>query len=209
MANPWLEIPLTDYESHMALPAIAQAQMLADGLVTALQRFTPDTVAIVGCAGGNGFDRIPASTRRVVGVDINPDYIAAASTRYGAHISGLELHVADIQAGPLPFEPVELLYAALVFEYVSLPTALRHLAQACQPGGHLISVLQLPAEQLHAVSPSPYRSLQTLPPLMRLVPPDELAASATLHGFTQEAEYTTMLDSGKAFATQVFRRTSG
>ena len=29
MKNPWLEIPLSDYESHMSLPEVAQAQLLA------------------------------------------------------------------------------------------------------------------------------------------------------------------------------------
>jgi hypothetical protein len=27
MSNPWLHIPLVDYEGHMSLPAIGQAQM--------------------------------------------------------------------------------------------------------------------------------------------------------------------------------------
>src|ERR1700689_4786619 len=30
MRNPWLEIPLEDYEGHMSHPSIGQAQMLAD-----------------------------------------------------------------------------------------------------------------------------------------------------------------------------------
>jgi hypothetical protein len=30
MKNPWLDIPLSDYEGHMALPEVAQAQLLAD-----------------------------------------------------------------------------------------------------------------------------------------------------------------------------------
>lgn len=30
MRNPWLEIPLADYEAHMALPQVAQAQLLAN-----------------------------------------------------------------------------------------------------------------------------------------------------------------------------------
>ena len=30
MSNPWLSIPLEDYEGHMSLPAVGQAQMLAE-----------------------------------------------------------------------------------------------------------------------------------------------------------------------------------
>jgi hypothetical protein len=37
--NPWLEIPLEDYEGHMALPSIGQAQFLANVLGTLVQAF--------------------------------------------------------------------------------------------------------------------------------------------------------------------------
>jgi hypothetical protein len=30
MSNPWLNIPLADYEGHMSLPAVGQAQMIAE-----------------------------------------------------------------------------------------------------------------------------------------------------------------------------------
>jgi hypothetical protein len=58
MSNPWLNIPLDDCEGHMSLPAI-------------------------GCAGGNGLDRIVGRTvERVVAVDVNPDYIERTHDRY-------------------------------------------------------------------------------------------------------------------------------
>jgi hypothetical protein len=36
VSNPWLEIPLSDYEGHMATPSIRQAQLLADQLALML-----------------------------------------------------------------------------------------------------------------------------------------------------------------------------
>src|SRR5580692_4374755 len=54
MSNPWLDIPLEDYEGHMSLPAIGQAQMLADQLVLLIERERPTSIAVVGCAGGTG-----------------------------------------------------------------------------------------------------------------------------------------------------------
>lgn len=209
MNNPWLEIPLSDYESHMALPAIAQAEMLASQFSDALLQFSPESVAVIGCAGGNGLDRIPSTTKRVVGVDINPSYVASASSRYLGHIPGLEFHVADIQSGPLPFAPVDLIYAALVFEYVSLPAALGNLSRVCRPGGRLVSVLQQPSARVHAVSPSPYTSVQLLVPLMRLIPPAELSERAASSGFALESEKNLALESGKEFVVQVYCRTTG
>lgn len=205
MRSPWLEIPLSDYESHMALPAVGQAEMLASELEETLLRFAPASVAVIGCAGGNGFDRIPAKTQRVVGADINPEYIAAAAARFLGRIPGLELHVADIEVGPLPFAPVELIFAGLVFEYVALPAALANLARVCCPDGRLVAVLQEESAQLEAVTPSPYSSLQTLAPRMRLVPSAELAARAADAGFSIESERSITLESGKQFTIQVYR----
>ena len=38
-SNPWLNIPLDDYEGHMSLPTVGQAQMIADQLDRALARW--------------------------------------------------------------------------------------------------------------------------------------------------------------------------
>ena len=193
----------------MSLPTIAQGEMLASEFSEALRHFSPDSVAVIGCAGGNGFDKIPATVKRVVGVDINPSYIASASSRYLGHIPGLEFHVADIQAAPLSIAPVDLIFAALVFEYVTLPATLGNLARVCRPGGRLVSVLQQPSAHVHAVSPSPYTSVQVLVPLMRLVPPAELTECAASSGFTLESERTVVLKSGKEFVVQVYCHATG
>jgi len=204
MHSPWLDIPLADYEGHMSLPTIAQAEMLASEFSEALRQFSPESVAVIGCAGGNGFDGIPATVKRVVGVDINPNYIASASSRYLGRIPGLEFHIADIQAAPLPFAPVDLVFAALVFEYVTLPAALGNLARVCLPGGRLVAVLQQASAHVHAVSSSPYTSVQVLALLMRLVPPPELTQCALSSGFALESERTVALKSGKEFVIQVY-----
>jgi len=62
MSNPWLHVPLDDYESHMCLPAVGQAQMIADQLDRALLRWAPASIAVIGCAGGNGLEKIEGRT---------------------------------------------------------------------------------------------------------------------------------------------------
>lgn len=210
MSNPWLGIPLADYESHMAMPSVGQAEALSALLAEALQQYAPDSIAIIGCAGGNGFDRvIPSVTTRVVGVDINPEYIAAASVRYGGRIPGIELHVADIQVDQLTCAPVALIFAGLLFEYVSASAALKNLASICRPGGHLIAVLQQPSPCVSAVSPTPYRSLLALTSIMRLVPSDELARCAAQCGFRFDNQRSVVLSSGKALTVQAYRYQAG
>jgi len=66
MTNPWLGIPAADYEAHMALPEVGQARALAALFASALEEYAPESLAVPGCATGNGFEHIDASkTRRV------------------------------------------------------------------------------------------------------------------------------------------------
>jgi SAM-dependent methyltransferase len=93
-----MHIPLADYEDHMALAEVAQAQVLSGIFAEVLKEHAPRSVAVLGCAGGNGFTEIdPTITPRVVGVDINPDYIAQTRARFQNRIPTLELFVGDIQ----------------------------------------------------------------------------------------------------------------
>ena len=123
----------------MALAEVAQAQLLSGIFAEALKEHAPRSVAVLGCAGGNGFTEIdPTITPRVVGVDINPDYIAQARARFQDRIPALELCVGDIQAEDLVREPVDVIYAALVFEYVDAGAALDRIRSILNPGGSCI-----------------------------------------------------------------------
>jgi len=205
MHSPWLDIPLADYEGHMSLPTIAQAELLAAEFDSLLREYNPSSVAVIGCAGGNGFDRIsPKTTSRVVGIDINSTYIAEASTRYASLIPNLELYVADIQQPGLSLEPVDLIYAALVFEYIELEATFHTLKSICKPNGILAVVLQLPSQSVASVSPSPFASLQALGPVMHLVPPATLHAQAAQAGFVLLSSRHLALPSHKEFLVQVF-----
>lgn len=206
MRNPWLDIPLSDYEAHMALPTIGQLRLIADQLDTLIRTFSPCSVAIIGCAGGNGFDSlVGAESERVVGVDINPEYIERARRRYAGRIPGLELYVADIQSCASLFEPVDLIYVALVFEYVDLSLTMSALRCHCKPGGVLVVLSQLPHETMNQVSPSPYTSLQSLASGMHLVAPEELQRMAKQVGFTLEQSRVISSSGGKCFGIDKFR----
>lgn len=206
MSNPWLEIPLADYEGHMALPSIGQSQLIADQLDALVRTLRPQSIGLIGCAGGNGLDRLAGtSVSRIVGVDLNPDYIEQARRRYDGRIPGLELYVADIQTTSSLFEPVELLYVALVLEYVDLERAMRALRRHCKINGVLAVISQLPHQTMKEVSPSPYTSLGRLAPIMHLVSPQELQLQATHTGFCPEHSGTILSPGGKSFAVDTFR----
>jgi hypothetical protein len=205
--NPWLDIPLADYEGHMALPQVAQAALLADLFELVLRTYRPESVAVLGCAGGNGFDRIdPQITGRVVGIDINPAYIAAAAGRWRDRLPGVQLLAGDIAAEPVAFTPVALIYAALVFEYIALEAAVRFAASRLQSGGRLCTVIQLPSPAIGAITPSKFTSLGGLSTILRLVPPKELQSLATRHGLQTVHDEVRELQSGKRLQMQVFQR---
>jgi hypothetical protein len=54
--NPWLQIPACDYEAHMALPEVAQAQALSKLMASVMKEYTPQSLAVIGCTTGNGFE---------------------------------------------------------------------------------------------------------------------------------------------------------
>ena len=175
MKNPWLDIPLADYEAHMLLPNVGQAQLLSDIFASALEELAPKSVAVLGCAGGNGFDRISAQKiERIVGVDINPEYINQLRARFASRLPGLELIVADIEQDSLAISPVDLLFAALVFEYIDVEIVIPKIHSMLRPGGAVITVLQLPSATLPDITPTEYTKLNAVSSVMKLVVPDKL-----------------------------------
>src|SRR5229473_1936879 len=96
MSNPWLSIPLEDYERHMSSPGVQQLTVLAELFKRALDYCLPESVAVLGIAGGNGLEQIDcAATKRIVGVDINQRYLDEVQRRFGT-LAGLELHCRDL-----------------------------------------------------------------------------------------------------------------
>jgi len=205
-SSPWLTIPLDDYEAHMALPAVGQAQMLAEQLAILIERHAPASVAVMGCAGGNGLERFESTcVRRVVAVDINPKYIAVSKIRYANRLANLDLRCADIESPGLQFEPVELIYAALILEYTNTVATLATLKRNLRPGGTLAAILQLAHPQQHAITPSDYRTLKALSSAFKLVVPADLSAQASAAGFEFVDSSAIDLPSGKRFQLQTFK----
>ncbi len=204
--NPWLCVPLEDYERHMDLPEIGQAVMLCEAMAHAMREFHPKSVAIAGCAGGNGIVRIAAmGVGRIAGIDVNAAYVAEVHRRLGSWVPGLELHVADIQTGVPDCAPVDLVFAGLLLEYVEVAATLKVLRTLCTPGGALVIVLQRPSETKAAVSDSPYSSLKVLESIMRLRDTDAVTAAAQIEGFNAIGSRRERLDSGKEFEILSFR----
>lgn len=189
----------------MSLPEVNQAALMADILACVCDTYRPASLALLGCAGGLGLDRVdPAVVSRIVAIDINGSYARRARERYAQRFHAFSVFVADIERDPLPIVPVRLAFAALVFEYVDPLVAMRNVAPLVEPCGALVTVIQLPNAAAEAVTPSPYESIQRLASVMRLRSVEEMRTAATSSGFTEVDVCETESSTGKPFAIQVF-----
>jgi hypothetical protein len=205
MKNPWLDIPLEDYESHMALPQVGQSQLLSQLLGEAIESYRPSSIALLGCAGGNGLERIPStSVERVVGIDINRQYLERTAARYGDRIARLELFAGDLGVDRFVFDPVELIFAGLIFEYVEATKLIKQALSMLIRGGRLVSVVQLPSP-IEDVTPSPYTTLKSVSSVLHVVQPNKLTVLAKAAGFEIESERIVTATGGKTFQVNTFR----
>lgn len=206
MLNPWLEVPLAEYEGHMTSPAVQQMAALSDLFAEVLTMRSAESVAILGVAGGNGLDRIDtAQVRRIVGIDINSEYLAAVRERHN-HLPNLELHCVNLSAETLSIAPVELVHAALVFEHAGVEQCFENAVSLVAPGGALSVILQLPTQGDANVGTSSYAAVQRFKDHFQLVPPEEFAARLKARGFSQIFEKRHPLVSGKSFWMSIFVR---
>jgi SAM-dependent methyltransferase len=207
MRNPWLDIPLADYEGHMALPHVGQAQLLSDIFAAALHKHSPRSVAILGCAGGNGLDRVDLkTTERIVCLDINSEYIEQVRARFGHRMPMLEAIVGDLQADNLSFPAVELIFAGLVFEYVDVDGVLAKIRPRLSENGVLVTVVQLASSSIPKVTPSPFASLNKLSSTMRLVNPEYLRRLAAMRGYQEIKSRDSQAPGDRQFQVQAFER---
>ena len=117
--NPWLHIPASDYETHMASSHVGQAAFLSDLFRRTLEQYPCGSVALLGCATGNGLEHVDiAKTSQVTAIDINPDYLRLTRERFGNAITGLETVAGDLSDMNLEQDAYDLVFAGLVFEYV-------------------------------------------------------------------------------------------
>ncbi len=206
--NPWIAVAPADYEAHMTSPAVAQLPVLSGILARDLAALRPASLLVVGCATGNGFEHVdPRVTAQVVGIDINPGFLAVLRERHGGRLRGLDLFAADVLDPGLEPGAFELVHAALVFEHVPWQPALRRIAAWVRPGGTLGVVLQLPSPEAEPVSASVIAArYPEIGATMRLVDVVAFAGAAGELGLEETARERLPLPQGKGFLVLHYRR---
>lgn len=204
MSNPWLAVPLSDYERHMSSARVGQLAVLSDLFAEVVRRCRPESIAILGVGGGNGLDHIDRSlTRRVVGIDLNPIYLEAVRQRYSS-LPGLDLLCADLSEQILRVDPVQLVHAALIFEHAGIGRCLENAISMAAPGGNLSVVLQLPAGNGAREIASRFTSIRELKSHFSLVSPACIRQALEERGFQMTEQTTRALPGSKGFWLGIF-----
>ncbi len=198
--NPWLDVKASEYEGHMGHAKVAQLEFLSRIFAQALRDLKPSALAVPGSAMGTGFEHIdPAISKKVLAVDINPEYLEILDARHGDNLPGLELACADLAEFTTDTASFDMIFAALVFEYLPPGPTLEKFASWLRPDGSLCSILQLPGSGHLSVSNTPFTGVKILEPILNLVDPGAFKSQASGFGLKLVDEHVHRLASGKEF----------
>ncbi|WDF48018.1 class I SAM-dependent methyltransferase [Chryseobacterium sp. KACC 21268] len=204
--NPWNTIPLDDYEQHMRHQEVAQAQLISALTNKYLTKYEPENILFLGISGGNGLEHIDANkAKRICGIDINQSYLEETKKRFGEKLEQLELFNLDISESIQSIIKADLLWAALIFEYVDLDNALRFVDNNMTESAKLIITIQS-NNGAGSVSPTGIESIKSVKDIFKIVNKDELQEVASKFGLELTASEENGLPNGKSFTTFVFQK---
>ena len=154
MKNPWEEIPLTDYESHMKLDSVRQLQTMNEMMRGQFEAYPVSSVMILRIAGGNGLEHIQKERfERVYGVDVNSSYLEEVARRY-SHLDGvLQCVCVDLLNGADKLPEADMVIANLLVEYIGYK-CFQNVIQQVRPQ-YVSCIIQINIEDSW-VSDSPY-----------------------------------------------------
>ena len=154
MKNPWQEIPLNDYESHMKLDSVMQLQAMNKMMKGQFDTYPISSVMIFGIAGGNGLEHIQKDRfEKVYGIDINSTYLQAVVQRYpelGDLLKCLCINLID-ETDKLP--KADMVIANLLIEYIGYECFQKAIKQVDPK--YVSCIIQINIEN-NWVSDSPY-----------------------------------------------------
>lgn len=154
MDNPWKDINLSDYESHMALASVQQLQAMNQMMKGQLNQYDIQSVMILGIAGGNGLEHVDKEKlNRVYGVDINAEYLTATEKRYVELADILKCLCVDLISEVEKLPKADMLIANLLIEYIGYK-CFQNVVKVTNPQ-YVSCIIQINEDESF-VSDSPY-----------------------------------------------------
>jgi hypothetical protein len=209
MDNIWNTIPLEDYEQHMQHESVGQLNLLNILTKKYLQKVNPDIVLFLGIAGGNGLEHINNNiTSQVYGIDINQSYLDETKKRFQGQIQNLNLVNLDISSKKNDvITKANLIWAALIFEYVEIETCFEFINKNTLENGHLIVTIQ-ENNGVSSVSQTGIETIKSAGQIFRLISESDLVSVADKFGFCKIDFEENILPNKKALKTYTFIKQS-
>lgn len=213
MNNVWNTIPLEDYEKHMQHETVGQLQLLNKLTMNYLKLIHPKTIIFLGIAGGNGLEHIDSSiTPYVFGIDINKKYLEETQKRFKDQLPNLKLFNLDISSSKnkMTIARADLIWAALIFEYLEIKNCFEFIRNNIHDNGHLIVTIQS-NNGAGSVSQTGIETIKSVGQIFRLIDENELLSFADKFGFVKTDFEENILPNKKSLKTYVFikQRISG
>jgi len=200
-SNPWLDIPLDDYERHMSHELVGQSTLLSSLTKKYLEAIKPGSTIFLGVAGGNGLEHIDnIITKSVMGIDINQNYLDTAFKRYNHKIASLQLINLDIVKNSERIFEADFIWAALIAEYTGIDKVLEFSKNNIRAGGHLIFTIQSNNNR-PSVSSTGIESVKKAGAVFSAVNPEALLKRSGESGFVQIGKEENRLPNDKSFIT--------
>jgi predicted TPR repeat methyltransferase len=200
-SNPWMEIPIDDYEQHMSHSSVGQLSLLSSLTKKYLTKIKPATCLFIGIAGGNGLEHIDNDiSKNVIGIDINQKYLDVSFKRYRDRIDSLRLLELDITKNTNQICSADFIWAALILEYIGIDKCLEFSKNNILPGGHFIATIQS-NNNLQSVSPTGIESVKKAGLIFKVIEPKTMLDKAKVFGFTHIGSEENHLPNGKTLLT--------
>jgi SAM-dependent methyltransferase len=186
--------------------AVGQAAILRERFLRLYAEQQPKRLAVLGCTTGSDLQLVDAETTSVaIGVDVNPAYLEIARGRLSALGARLQLIEGDVLSVDLPAGQLDLVHAALLFEYVEPLALFRRIHAWLAPGGVCSVITQSPEPDVRDVTETPYRTIQVLKGRMQLRDAKQVATLAQQCGLRLTREQVATNVGGKTLVHSVFQ----
>jgi predicted phosphodiesterase len=205
--NAWQELPLETYEAHMSAASVRQAQALDRLMAEQMRDLPARSVCILGVSGGNGLEHAAALPyARILGVDINADYLAACRARFPALGDRLRLLNLDLTDLTQTLPHAELVLADLLIEYIGVNAFAKQIA-SCAP--HAVSCVLQHSGSGDFVSPSPEAAaFSGIEKLHREIDPTTLTDAMEEMDYHLTLVSSTLVPDGKLLLRLDYERTA-
>ena len=213
--NPWHNITVENYVNHMLHPNVAQLQMLNRIIKQQIGLIPPDKrgesiVAILGITEGNGLEHIEThGISKVIGIDINKNFLNFCQKKYGYLKNALVLQQIDLVTQKDIAVDVlgesDLIITNLVIEHIHLEHFIAIIKELPRHGQRVSCVIQINPDGAIASKSGFEHTFSDVVTLVEEVDEFDLILQMKSIHFFLEEKFTYTLPNGKIFLRLDFK----